>query len=295
MQKIVCCIILSCFIIKSNAKQTLDSTITNKKRQYLCYSVGLGGTAIAHIALSQIWYKDYPKSHFHFYNDNRDWLQMDKMGHAFSSYYLGIAGIEAAKWSGVPKNKQWKWALFGSIFQTPIEIWDGFSAGWGASWGDLIANSTGTILSAGQQALWNEQKIKYKFSFYPSSFAKIRPSILGSSWNEQLLKDYNAQTYWLSYAPVKKTPWLAVSLGYSVNGLLGGTDNYWEDQNKTIYDYTSVPRQREYLLSLDINWSAIKTKKEWLKKVFFVLNAIKIPFPALHYQGGRLSGSALYF
>ena len=39
----------------------------------------------------------YPKSKFHFINDNREWLQMDKFGHAMTSYYTGYLGVKAYK------------------------------------------------------------------------------------------------------------------------------------------------------------------------------------------------------
>src|ERR1700757_2226381 len=38
------------------------------------------------VALSQVWYKDYPRTSFHFFNDNGEWLQMDKCGHATTAY-----------------------------------------------------------------------------------------------------------------------------------------------------------------------------------------------------------------
>ena len=45
-------------------------------------------------ALNCLWYKDYPKSNFHFINDNDEWLLNDKTGNAFNSYYIGIGGYE---------------------------------------------------------------------------------------------------------------------------------------------------------------------------------------------------------
>ena len=35
-----------------------------------------------------------------------------------------------------------------------------------------------------------------KFSFHQTKFASQRPETLGASLNEQILKDYNGQTYW---------------------------------------------------------------------------------------------------
>jgi hypothetical protein len=61
----------------------------NKKR---LYSV-LGGQAFVYTAsltiLYQTWYKDYPQSEFHWFDDNDEWLQVDKIGHATTAAYFG--------------------------------------------------------------------------------------------------------------------------------------------------------------------------------------------------------------
>ena len=292
---LVCPLKAGQYFFNLNSIQSGD-TLSAKQKQKIAYGVGLGGTAIVHAGLYKLWYSGYPKSKFHFFNDNNEWLQMDKFGHCFSSYYLGLAGIEAAKWAGVPKEKRWKWALFGSIFQDPIEIWDGLSSAWGASVGDLAANSFGTLLSAGQEALWHDQKLRMKFSYTASKFAAIRPNTLGSNLNERLLKDYNAQTYWLCYSPFKqKAQWLGLALGYGANGMLGGDDNIWLDKNLVVQDYSSVKRYRQYYLSIDYNLCQIKTKKKGLKTLLFVLNCIKLPAPALEFSQGKLTGHWLKF
>jgi uncharacterized protein YfiM (DUF2279 family) len=276
--------------------QKQNDTLTNKQKQNIAYAAGIGGTAFVHAGLYKLWYSGYPQSKFHFFNDNQEWLQMDKFGHCFSSYYLGLAGIEAAKWAGVPKNKQWKWALFGSIFQDPIEIWDGFSSAWGASFGDLAANSFGTLLGAGQEAIWHEQKVRMKFSYTSSNYAAIRPNTLGGNFNERFLKDYNAQTYWLCYSPLKnRAQWLGLGLGYGANGMLGGNDNIWIDKNMLVQDYSNVKRYRQYYLSFDFNLNKIKTRRKGLKTLFFVLNCIKLPAPALEFSQGKITGHWLKF
>jgi hypothetical protein len=49
----------------------------------------------AMVGLYSLWYKDVPSSSFHFFNDNNEWLQMDKMGHAMTSYYIGRGGYHS--------------------------------------------------------------------------------------------------------------------------------------------------------------------------------------------------------
>ena len=274
-----------------------SDTLTFSQRKRLCYGIGLGGTALVHAGLYQLWYKGYPSSKFHFFNDNREWLQMDKLGHSFSSYYLGLTGIEAAKRIGIPANKRWQWAIFGSIFQDPIEIWDGISEAWGASAGDLVANTFGTVLSAGQEALWHEQKIKMKFSYSPSEFAIIRPNTLGSNLPERILKDYNAQTYWLTYSPFKNKKFggLGLAFGYGANGMVGGEDNIWEDAKGIVYNRSDIKRYRQYYLALDYDLTKIPTKNPNVKTLLFLLNCIKLPSPALEISQNRLKGHWLKF
>ena len=200
-------ILLSIFLfvsVLSQAQSSINSflepsdTLNKPKRTgvYVGESVALGATLIG---LNQIWYQDYPQTNFHFINDNKQWLQMDKLGHVYSSYHLGRVGAELLEWSGASQKEQ---LIYGSTlglgFLTVVEVFDGFSQEWGASSGDIIANVSGTALYVSQELLWNEQRITPKFSFQQTKFAVQRPETLGASLNEQILKDYNGQTYWLS-------------------------------------------------------------------------------------------------
>ena len=276
------------------AQKDSSKVLLNKKKTFVIG--GISTIAVTHIGLNQLWYKDYPRSNFHFINDNQEWLQMDKLGHAFSSYYLGMMGIEAMKWAGYPRKKAIiLGGLYGTFFQTPIEIQDGFSKQWGASLGDVAANSFGTALAISQELLWSEQRIQLKYSYTPTSYAKKRPNILGNGITEEFLKDYNGQTYWLS-ANVSsfmnkgnKVPkWLNLSFGYGADGMLGGEDNIWEDQTGNNYDYSSIERKRQFFFSPDVNFAKIKTKKKGLKALFIVLNAIKTPAPTLEMNKNGL-------
>ena len=90
------------------------------------YSLGL-------VAMNELWYKNYPKSDFHFINDNSSWLQMDKMGHVATSYYSGINGIKLYRWAGVEEKKAiWFGGLRGTFYNSIVEVLDGFSKNWGA-------------------------------------------------------------------------------------------------------------------------------------------------------------------
>jgi uncharacterized protein YfiM (DUF2279 family) len=274
--------------------QNIDSsTFSSKrlKRVIIAESSIYGATMLG---LNQLWYKDYPREHFHFFNDNKEWLQMDKVGHSFSAYYLGLVGMEAFNWVGVSKTKSnWLGGALGFIFLSSIEVFDGFSQGWGFSNGDMIANAGGYLLAAGQQQLFNKQIAMLKFSSQASPYAQVRPNVLGSSFSERLMKDYNGQTYWISFAladvfPLgeKFPPWLALAFGYGAKGMYGGFDNVWESKG-AFYDFSSTKREREFYAALDINLWRIKTKSKALQRVFKTIGFLKVPLPTYEFNSKK--------
>ncbi len=259
-------------------------------------TASLGGAYLASMqGLYLLWYADYNRSKFHFFNDNKEWLHMDKAGHAYSAYNAGKYSIDMLKWAGYT-NRQAAIAgpLYGYLYQSTIEVFDGFSAGWGFSKGDILANTIGTGLVMGQALAWNEQRISVKLSFLPTSFSKARTDVLGRNLVENLFKDYNGQTYWLcvnpkSFAPKSNWPsWLDISLGYGATGMYGGEDNIWESDGTWLirYDYSSTPRRMKFYLAPDINLEKLKVKKKWLKYSLKILNTLKFPLPALNYTQG---------
>jgi uncharacterized protein YfiM (DUF2279 family) len=209
-----------------------SDTLNKKRLKSLVVSeLAIGSAAL--IGLNQLWYANYPRSDFRFINDNAEWLQMDKMGHVFSSYHLGSYGADALKWSGANRKSQLIYgSTLGLAFLTSVEVFDGYSANWGASLGDVAANVTGTALYVSQELLWKEQRIIPKFSFHTTPYASARPEVLGSTILEQILKDYNGQTYWLSanihsFAKTSKFPkWLNVAIGYGAEGMITGHDDF---------------------------------------------------------------------
>ena len=250
------------------------------------------------IALNQLWYADYPQSSFHFKNDNAQWLQMDKAGHVYASYHIGRVGAEVLNWSGTDKKSRLLYgATLGFGFLTVVEVFDGYSAQWGASWGDIVANASGTALYVSQELLWEEQRIVPKFSFHTTPYAAARPNVLGASFNEQILKDYNGQTYWLSanvhsFFKVSQIPkWLNIATGYGAAGMITGDDALVN----TVF-FPEKERTRQFYLSLDVDLTRIQTNSQALKTIFSIFNTIKIPAPTLEINSsGKSRFHMLYF
>lgn len=240
-------------------------------------------------ALYSTWYSDYPLGRFHVFNDSDEWLQMDKAGHTGSAYYLSRWSTQMVHWAGVEERKSVWWGMgISYAFLSTIEILDGFAVPWGFSLSDMAANTAGVGLFGAQAMLWQEQRISFKFSYVPTNLAELRPSALGESAQERLLKDYNGQTYWLSanirsLAGWKSCPaWLNIAVGYGAQNMLSATG---EKQVGGLS--VTPPRYRQWYLSPDIDLTKIKTDKRWLKTVFEVFGFLKVPAPAIEFRKGR--------
>jgi len=273
-----------------------DSLNTQRRNTVvISEAVALTGTLVA---LNQVWYSDYAKSSFHLKNDNAQWLQMDKAGHVFSSYQMGRFGAELLEWSGASQKSQ---LIYGSTlglgFLTAVEVFDGHSSEWGFSWGDMVANASGTALYVSQELLWKEQRIVPKFSFHTTPYASARPNVLGESLNEQILKDYNGQTYWLSgnihsfFKDSKIPKWMNVAVGYGAEGMITGDDALVN----TVF-FPEKTRIRQFYLSLDVDLTKIETQSHTLKTLFSIFNTIKIPAPTFEINSlGKSKFHVLYF
>jgi hypothetical protein len=249
--------------------------------------------------LQSAWYADFKTQDFHVIDDSGQWLQMDKIGHIATVNILSKLNYDAYRWAGYT-NKQAVWMGVGLSwgYLAAVEIMDGYSAGWGYSWSDMAANTIGAAVFAAQQLTWKDQRFILKYSFHQTEYADMRPSILGSSAAEKLLKDYNGQTYWLSVNPQSFSkdrkifpPWLNLALGYSGDGMLGGSSNVGEG-----YDFSEIPRIRQFYFAPDIDFTRIKTKNPFFKAFFAILNIIKVPAPTLEVdQNGNVQFYWLYF
>lgn len=272
---------------------TSDTSINSGKIRLVSISLGTVYTG-ALVGLSTLWYDSL--SGFRFFDDNNEWKQIDKVGHFTVAFHQSRTAIDLLKWSGVERKKAILiGGLGGFIFQTPIEILDGFSPTYGASWGDIIANTTGSILPLVQELAWDDIYIQPKYSFHTTPYASIRPNTLGNGLNEQLLKDYNGQTLWLSsnIYPIFNTDskfpkWINMAIGYGANNMLYGSPDENQLNNHKAY--------RQWYISPDIDLTKIPVKQKGLKVLFYALNVIKIPLPALEFNTKNgLIGHYFYF
>lgn len=292
MKKALLAILLIFSVLSASSQDTLRDPAKVKRNVKIVVGTELALYAVSMTGLYFAWYADYPQSNFHFYNDNGEWMQMDKIGHGVTSYLVGSFGYEMLRDAGLDEKRSiWLGGTLGLAFLTTVEVFDGFSSEWGFSWGDMAANTLGAGLFIGQQFLWHEQRITLKYSFHTTEFADYRPDVLGSNFLQQTIKDYNGQTYWASFnfkslflnKESKFPTWLNFAFGYGATGMTGGYENALEHNGKPIPYYD---RKRQFYFSLDVDFTKIPTNNKVLKYTFKVLNIFKLPFPAIEYNTG---------
>lgn len=282
--------VLACMALATVAQRP-DTVGTDSLRPGRAWLVA-GGTGLfaagSLVALNAAWYQGHERTSFHFFDDGAEWYEMDKLGHANSAYQLGRAGHAAFRWAGFSKGlSTWLGGSVGLIYLSGIEYLDGHSAAYGFSGWDMAANTAGTALFIGQELGWHDQRVLMKWSAHLTDLAAQRPEVLGRTVPERLLKDYNGATVWLSANPhafgwKAMPPWLNFSIGMGAEGMLNARSN--------------PGSFRQFYLSPDIAFSRIRTRSKALRTLFFMLDALKMPAPALEFRSnGGVRGHWLYF
>ncbi len=278
---------------QDSTENHLDIDFSKRKKVFV--STAVSGYLTLSSGLYFAWYKDYEQGRFHSFNDWKEWQQMDKLGHSFSAYNQSMVMFEVAQWAGFTDLASLNIASLSSIVgQLTIEVMDGFTNEWGFSYGDLGFNFLGTGLYYFQERYLHEQPLKLKMSYWPETYPvtlQSRADELYGTGTQKLLKDYNAQTYWLSidpnfFFPESNWPeWLDIAVGYGTENLYGGFENSWMEGSEMItLESDAYPRSRKYLLAIDYDLTSISTRSSFLKAALGTLNMFKWPAPAIEYN-----------
>lgn len=276
-------------------KKRFYTTATFSTVTYSGFSYGLYNT----------WYKQYDQEAFHLYNDLGEWRNMDKFGHFYTAYFQGVLCYKGAKWTGLNENQSIFTGFFlGTLFQTTLEVMDGFSSNWGFSLPDMSMNLLGSSAFVLQQKYWQDQRIIFKVSNVPksysqetifsvdgtatSSLANRAADLYGSSLPEKFLKDYNSQVIWTSInissfldSDTNFPSWLNVAIGYGAGNMFGGYENTWTENGVDFKLDNKYKRYSSFYLSPDIDFWKVRTKYESFNTLLDMFNIFKIPAPAI--------------
>jgi hypothetical protein len=296
-----------CLFLATNTLKGQDSSNKERKLQkWALGSVQVGFGLGSFYTLNKAWYSNYPRTNFHFYNDWKEWQQMDKIGHSWSAFQLSRLSSNLWEAAGTPKSKAaWIGSLSSMGYMSIIVILDGYSDKWGFSAYDILSNTVGASAFLIQELKWKEERLLLKLSYFPVQYGTLSPradDLFGKSGIEKLLKDYNGQTYWASlnirsFLPESQAPqWLNLAIGYGAKTMLGGYENRWTDNNGQPIVRPDIVRYKRFYLSLDIDLNRIKTKNRTLKTILSAANVLKIPAPALELNSqGRVRFHPLFY
>jgi len=230
--------------------------------------VTVAGSVVGHALVNDFWWKG-EKVPFHV-NTTTDYtyaLNADKLGHMVFSHAASTIYSDLFRWCGMDSTTA-AWSGFGvaMTYQTYVEIRDGFSAGYGFSWGDIAANTIGSSLPVAQRYIPALRSIDLQLSFWPSDDFK------NGQYNA-IIDDYTSTTHWLTLnaydvAPTSWRswfpPWLGLAIGHSVQNLDGNGGG-----------------QHVVYLSLDWQLHRIPNLAPWLRDVLRVLHLYHLPAPAV--------------
>ena len=193
------------------------------------------------------------------------YLEIDKVGHAYTGYYIYHAVDDILLWGGRDTNEAFWWATGLSAFHAfMVEVGDGFSE-WGFDYRDMLSNWTGITIGVLQEKVPVFRNLDVKWSLY---YPLNRHAFIIND-----LYDYHI--YWLSF---------------KVNNFLPqSVEPYWPDWLQVAFGYSSADHgnSRDYILSFDYNLEMIPIEGTDINLVKKLLNMFHAPAPGVKFFPGR--------
>ncbi len=264
---------LTCvFIFNVSFSRASDSSKVNPYRLGFVLGATVGVFTVAHLQQYSSWWKG-ELTKFHFKDDFNQVLVADKLGHAYFSFLISDLLGKSLQWAGVEKRSAFIWSGIGSLlFQTYVEVEDGFRPSLGFSISDEVSNIIGAFLPYVREKFDVLKVVNFKISMFPSEKFK-------SGAHRFIVDDYESLYFWLGFdvseiLGVKFLKFWAFDLfdlavGYGVKGI------NWKGEGK-----------REIFLSIDYDFTKIPINVWVLKQIFNVLNYYHLPAPTLRVTPG---------
>jgi hypothetical protein len=269
------------FTYAGNKRYTIFGTRALKKSKLSLSRGAVIGTAYlgaflgVHFIQRNAWWKD-KRTDFHFQDDWDYAMQADKAGHFFGGYLTSYFLSEGLMATGVNYDVSTNvGALLGLVFDSYVELEDGYGYNWGFSPSDLVSDVLGVQYFLAQHYIPYLQNFTPKWQYIPTKWSKEndlhRPATP--------IDDYNGTTIFLSadihnILPEKYKKfwpsWLNLAIGYGAR------------------DVGSESPSRRYVISLDYNIMKILPSGSgfwnWIRQT---LNYIKFPSPAVEFSNNK--------
>jgi hypothetical protein len=246
----------------------------------------VSGTLVAAMAAVQIyqsngWWKDNRRS-FHFQEDLKYGLSVDKVGHFYGAAVLTFITSKAFRWTNLSESGALWWGAGSSLaFQTFLEIEDGFSA-WGFDRVDFACDVAGAFWPVAQYHAPLLRSFDFKFSYRPSPLLNSGAAVGFRGQQHIIFDDYEGQTIWLGLKVKNLLPGKAAEVWPSFLGIAVG------------YGARGVASDSPYsivVLGLDLDMTKIiPDDTPFLKTLGEALNYIRFPLPAV-----RVSPNVIWY
>ena len=272
--------------------------------------------AVAMVGLASIWYDGTERTSFHFYSQSDNvtgkgetgdgWLddwhtfaQQDKMGHVWTSWQITRIAGGYGRWAGLSPAQA---GLFGgvvsTVFQTQIEISDGFSEAYGFSRTDALANLVGSTVG-GLKVAYPKRLDWFaaKYSYNPSPYYGTRTTGVDGGgplgYLGNAIKDYDGATFWLTVRPEELLEgrarrlwpdWLGLSAGYGGDGIahaISGLDYPDSPPDNPPDGFGEYEHRREFYIGPDLDFLHTLELPQPFQAVARALSFIRLPAPAL--------------
>lgn len=255
------------------AVDSLQETGINPGRLAIVGGVTAASVTAIHFYQQNAWWSG-ARSRFHFQEDLIYAKSIDKIGHLYGANVLTFVFSRSLQWANLEEEKSILWGAIGStLFQTYVEIEDGFSKYWGFDRVDFASDLVGAWYPYAQHHVPFLKNFNFRFSYLPKT-ANEPSGIPGQKHN--LLDDYEGQTLWLSLTmknllPEKVSRWwpefLCLSVGVAVR------------------DNNSPDRYLVWFIAPDLDMTKIiPPKTPFLKTLGEALNFIHFPMPAVRFH-----------
>lgn len=273
------------FLFAGHPRYTIDGSPPLRTSDIRPYTLAATGGMYAGIMIGlhvyqmqTFWQQRSPT--FNLIEDGTYAKGVDKFGHFFGGHLMCYYSTEVLQASGLSVESAHVWGtLLGMVYQTYVEIEDGYGSNWGFSPSDMYANAAGATYYLAQYYVPFLQNFTPKWIYTPASWIRESARAEGLTF----IDDYSSSTFYMSCKVFNLLPasaqqwwprWLNVAVGYAARGL--DTPN---SDTKIILalDYDLPELLPDFRATVG---GTLGDVLNWCKQTF---NYLKLPSPALEF------------
>jgi hypothetical protein len=260
-----------------------DTTGVNGTRLAIVTGTAAAGITAIHLYQQNAWWKEHRTS-FHFREDLVYASNIDKIGHLYGASVMTFLFSKSLQWANLSEGSALVWGATGAtLFQTYVEIEDGFSEYWGFDRVDFAADVAGAWYPVVQHYVPALKNVQLRFSYYPKDAGG--PSAIAGQ-TKTIIDDYEGQTFWLTITPHSWLPegkrWWPDFLGIAIGA--------------AVRDNVSDHRYLAWYIAPELDFRYIIPRDTWfLRSLGEALNFLHLPMPAVRVGPGHTVWYGLYF